>query len=121
MPSPGPISSTTSSGSSSASVPMTSSRFLSTRKCWPSRLFASTLILVNAAAPRRRSQREHGGRVEVDLGGQLGRVGAPQLGEQGQRVQDVGGLVPFSAPRLRREVWAVGLGEQPLAGHEPRG
>ena len=46
---------------------------------------------------------------------ELGRVLAAGLGERRDRVDDVRGLVRPAAPRLRREVWAVGLGEQPLA------
>ena len=44
-------------------------------------------------------------------GGELGRVLAACLGERGERVHDVRGLVRPAADGLRREVGAVGLGE----------
>ena len=60
MPRPGPISSTTSSASSSASRPITPRMFSSTRKCWPSFFFgahASRQSEGCASRSRRSAQR----------------------------------------------------------------
>ena len=55
--------------------------------------------------------------VEVRRGerGELGRVEAEVRGHEPGGVGDVGGLVALAAVRLRREVGAVGLDEQPVA------
>ena len=104
-PSPGPISSTTSSASSSASRPITPRMFSSARKCWPSCFFGTTV-----------TEREGARRVRVDLRRELVRVLAAGGRERRERVDDVRGLVRPAAQRLRREVRAVGLGEDPVGG-----
>ena len=59
---------------------------------------------------------EGGGRVGVDPGRELVGVLAARLGERGDRVDDVRGLVRPTADRLRRQVGAVRLGEDPVGG-----
>ena len=108
-PSPGPISSTTSAGSSSASRSITPRMFSSTRKCWPRLLRGATLTGEDLVC------------VRVDLRLELGRVDAARLGERGERVHHVGRLVALAAHRLRREIRAVGLGEQALRRYAPCG
>ena len=58
-------------------------------------------------------QREGGGRVVVEPGGELDRLLPARLGERGDGVDDVGGLVRPTAAWLRGEIGAVGLGEDP--------
>ena len=45
---------------------------------------------------------------------------AASLGQDGERVQHVGGLVPLAAQRLRGEIRAVRLGEDPVGGNGRR-
>ena len=99
-PRPGPTSSTTSVGRSSARRPITPRMFSSTRKCWPSCFFGTTLT----ARTRRSRSRRSWPRAPRAL--------AARLGERGERVADVRRLVAAAAQRLGREVGAVGLGEQ---------
>ena len=94
-PSPAPTSSTTSSGAELGQAPATPRMFSSTRKCWPRSRLGATAKLT--AGRRRR-------RVGLDPRLELGRLLAAGLGEDGERVDDVGRLVPPAAHRLRREV-----------------
>ena len=62
--------------------------------------------------------------VALEIGpglGALTRVLAAHFGERGDRVNDVRGLVRPPAARDRCEVWAVGLGQDPIAGDVRRG
>ncbi len=52
---------------------------------------------------------------------ELRRLLPARLRERRERVHDVRGLVRAAAHRLRREVGAVGLGEDPVGGHLRRG
>ena len=103
-PRPGPTSSTTSSAASSASRPMTPRMFSSTRKCWPSAFFGAT---VTGARTQRR--------VRVGPGRERVRVLAARVRERRDGVDDVRRLVRAAADRLRREVRAVRLDEDPVA------
>ena len=60
---------------------------------------------------------EGGGRVGVEPRRELGRVLAAGLGQGGDGVDDVRGLVRPPAARLRRQVGAVRLGEDALGGN----
>ena len=91
---------------SSASRPITPRMFSSARKCWPSRFFGmhghgSEKAAVAFASIRAASSSASSPRA---------------VGERGDRVDDVGGLVRPAAQRLRREVGAVRLGEDPVGG-----
>ena len=112
-PSPGPTSSTTSSGSSPASRSITPSTLRSTRKCWPSDLLrrdpAHRATSPNAAVAFSSIR---------DL--ELLRRLAPSGRERGERVDDVHRLVRPPAHGLRGEVRAVRLREDPVRG-DPRG
>ena len=101
-PSPGPISSTTSSGPSSASRPITPRMFGSRRKCWP---YSSSAVLTepkHSAAFRSICRSSSAGSSPASLR------------ERGEGVDDVRRLVPLSTHGLRREVGRVGLGEDAL-------
>ena len=85
---------------------MTPRMFSSTRKCWPSAFFGVTL---------------HGSRKAAVAfacvsGGEPRLLLVADAGERSDRVDEVRGLVLPTAHRLRREVWAVRLHEDPILG-----
>ena len=86
--------------------------FSSTRKCWPSSFFARD---PHAGSPK------HAAALQLDLPPELGGVLAARLRERGDGVHDERGLVALAAHRLRREVGAVGLGEDAVGRHLRRG
>ena len=92
---------------------MTPRMLSSTRKCCPRDFFG-------AARSRRR---EAEGRACVrgrSACSSVADVLPARLREHGERVQHVGRLVPLAAQRLRREVGAVGLGEDAARQAPPR-
>ena len=103
---PGPTSSTTSSGSSAASRLDDAEHVRSTRKCWPNAFFGVTPA--HGDEPERRGRRSSSMPC-LELARRRSPAG---LGERRERVDDVRRLVRPAADRLRREVRAVGLGEQ---------
>ena len=54
--------------------------------------------------------------VFADPEAKLGRVAAPGGGHNSQRFQDEGGLVPFAAAPLRRQIWRIGLDQDAVRG-----
>ena len=111
-PRPGPISSTTSSRPSSASRPITPRMFSSARKCWPS-CFFGTDAHGEAEGGASRSRRSRA---------RARPASSPRAAASAAtRVDDVRGLVRAAAQRLRREVGAVRLGEDPIGGNGGRG
>ena len=111
-PSPGPISSTTSLGSSSASRPITPRMFSSTRKCWPSSFFGRD---VHAGSAKHSAALR-----SICRSSSCGS--SPRASASAASVCiDERGLVALAAHRLRREVRRVGLGEDPVGGNLRRG
>src|SRR5919198_2237842 len=116
MPSPGPTSSTTSPRSSSASRPITPRMFSSTRKCWPS----SRLGTTGSRVIGESCEREGGPGVRLDAGLERARLLVARRRQRPEGVDDVRRLVLTAPHRLRREVRAVGLGQDPVGGHGGR-
>ena len=106
-PRPGPTSSTTSRSSSLASRPITPRMFSSARKCWPSRFLGRTLTATRRRRTRwRRSARRARRRPRHARPASAATVWTTCAGS-----------FALAADRLRREVGAVGLRQDPVGGH----
>ena len=70
---------------------------------------------------RAHSQREDARGVRLDLLAELAGVDAAQLGDRAQRLEHVVRAVRLAAVGHGREVGAVGLEQQQLGRHAPRG
>ena len=77
--------------------------------------------LLGDAGRSRARQAERRARVPVDLRLERRDLVAARLRENGERVEHVGRLVPLAAQRLRREIGAVRLGEDPVGRNDRRG
>jgi hypothetical protein len=95
-----------------AKRPATPRMLSSTRKCWPSSRLAQ---------PEASREAEGRRRVGIDCVLELVAVFTPRLGQRGEGVDDIRRLVAATPNRLRREVRAVRLGQDPVRGDACRG